>query len=90
MSLHVIIGYPETSAKGQPVPVYIGRSAAEARAAKEAATASACFDEFHNVLPLRKNNPHFTPSAKPAAPVEVTVADDTAPIETAARGRGRK
>lgn len=91
MSLHVVIGYPTTSAKGQPVPVYVGRSAAEARAAKDAATGCACFDEFHNVLPLRKNNPHFNPAA---APVEATVADEAAPlelaVETSARGRGRK
>jgi hypothetical protein len=91
MSLHLIIGYPETGAKGQPVPVYVGRSAAEARAAKGAAKSCACFDEFHNVTPLRKNNPHFHPAA---APVETTAADEAAPlelaVETAARGRGRK
>jgi hypothetical protein len=91
MSLHLIIGYPETGAKGQPVPVYVGRSAAEARAAKGAAKSCACFDEFHNVTPLRKNNPHFHPAS---APVETTVADRSAPLElateTAARGRGRK
>lgn len=91
MSLHVIVGYPQSGGKGQPVPVYVGRSAEEARVAKQQATSSACFDEFHNVLPLRKHNPHFQPAA---APVEATVADQAAPlelaVETSARGRGRK
>jgi hypothetical protein len=93
MSLHVIIGYPELGAKGQPVPVYVGRSAAAARDAKAANTACACFDEFHNVNPLRKHNSNFKPRTEPAAdilpPVEAAVEAAATAKAAAPRGRGK-
>lgn len=93
MSLHVIIGYPELGAKGQPVPVYVGRSAADARAAMAANTSCACFDGFHNVTPLRKHNSNFKPRTEPAAdllpPVEAEVEAAEPAKAAAPRGRGK-
>lgn len=73
MSLHVIIGYPDSACKGLPFPVYCGPSLTEAQVHKDRHNSTAAsFMEFRNASGLRKNNPNFKP-APPPAPVEVEV-----------------
>lgn len=86
MSLHVIIGFDARGASGKPSLVYVGRSAQEAKDAKALDTSSVCFEEFHNVNGLRKNNPNFK-----AVVAEAVVAAevDTVALETEA-GASRK
>ena len=67
MSLHVIIGYPDHACKGLPFPVYCGPSLTDAQSAKDRHNSTAAsFMEFRNANGLRKNNPNFKPTAKPA------------------------
>lgn len=84
MSQHVIIGFPEPNFKGKARCVYVGNSAHEAGLAKEKATDCAGFEEFHNLTPLRKNNPLYQPK-----PIRARKGKAAKAAEVEAEGEGQ-
>lgn len=65
MVKQLILGF--TAKNSDPIPVYAGKSAAEAEAAKLRFPQCTTFEQFNNISGVVKRNPNFQPVPGPAA-----------------------